>query len=70
VAPPNGNQPNHSTLIICAFKGIVSRGEYFILKAYNKKYLLSVHALKVFKNFCCLVNGKIKLKVSASSFQF
>jgi hypothetical protein len=44
-----------------AYKGILSRDEYF-LKAYNNKYVLSVHARKVLQFFCVLVHEKINLK--------
>jgi hypothetical protein len=36
-------------------KGIVSRDEYFFLKAYYDKYVLSVPALIDFKIFCFLL---------------
>ena len=39
------------------------------LKAYNNKWVLSVHALIVFTIFCSLVDEKIKIKVLACSFE-
>ncbi len=51
-----------------SFERIVSRDEYFV-KVYNNEQVLSVHALIVFKIFCCLVEKKIKLKVLAFSFE-
>ena len=39
------------------FKGIESRDEY-VLKAYNNKWVFSVHALIVFKFFGFLVHEK------------
>ncbi len=49
-----------------SFEGIVSRDEYF-LKVYSNEQVLPVHALIVFKNFCCLVDEKIRPKVLACS---
>ncbi len=39
------------------------------LKAYNKKLVLSVHALMVFTIFCFLVDKKNELKVLAFFFE-
>ncbi len=39
------------------------------LKAYIKKWVLSVHALMVLTIFCFLVEKKINLKVLACSFE-
>ncbi len=50
--------------LLRTLKGILS-----FLKAYNNKYLLSVHALMVFTIFCFIVDEKIKFKVLACFFE-
>ncbi len=49
-----------SDIVGQCFKGIESRDEY-VLKAYNNKWVLSVHALIVFIFFCFLLHEKIEL---------
>jgi hypothetical protein len=39
------------------------------LKAYNNKWVLSVHTLIFFRIFCFSVDEKIKFKVLACSFE-
>jgi hypothetical protein len=57
------NRTRYSAIVKEIFKGIVSRDEYFFLKAYNKKIDIFCTCTNIFTFFCFLVDKKIKLKV-------